>query len=174
MRASSGQEDAMRSRRNSVVLLAVLALIAVGSALLHGGNVKAQTGAAGFIVTGAGPGGGPHVRVFNNNGDGTAVSFFPYASGFGGGVHVAAGDVDGDGIPEIITGAGPGGGPHVRVFDYNPGNGLITPVAGVHGEPAHLGTAAGACAGDQLFAALAVGVARPHVHAAGEARRVDE
>ncbi|MDP3985434.1 MAG: S8 family serine peptidase [bacterium] len=118
------------------------------------------------IITGAGPSGGPHIRVFNMDGsvkaqffafdagfrggvtvasadfdrngkaeivigagknlapwvrvfDGTGKlksEFLAYAPTFTGGVEVTTGDIDGDGIPEIITGAGPGGGPHVRVF----------------------------------------------------------
>lgn len=66
------------------------------------------------IITGAGPGGGPHVRVFRTDGS-EVTSFFPYGLGFRGGVNVASGDFDGDGVDEIITGAGPGGGPHVTV-----------------------------------------------------------
>ncbi|PYR59245.1 MAG: hypothetical protein DMF85_08335 [Acidobacteria bacterium] len=76
------------------------------------------------IVTAPGPGGGPHVRVFN--GAGTPFtsaalpnfvnSFFAYTPGFAGGVFVAAGDVNGDGVPDIITAPGAGGGPDVRVF----------------------------------------------------------
>jgi len=71
-----------------------------------------------YIITGAGPGGGPHVRVFDLSGNPKA-GFFAYDPKFSGGVIVATGDVDGDGIQEIITGAGPGGGPHVRVFDLS-------------------------------------------------------
>jgi Subtilase family/FG-GAP-like repeat len=67
------------------------------------------------IITGAGPGGGPQVRVFDMKGN-LKSEFFAYASGFHGGVSVATGDVDADGTAEIITGAGPGGGPQVRVF----------------------------------------------------------
>ncbi len=70
------------------------------------------------IIVGAGPGGGPQIRAFKF--DGTLMAqFFAYAESFRGGVSVAAADLDGDGIDEIITGAGPGGGPHVRMFDRN-------------------------------------------------------
>lgn len=78
------------------------------------------------IVTGAGPGGGPHVRTFNVDGTSGTGSFFAYPSGFRGGVYVAAGNVDAIPGDEIVTGAGPGGGPHVRVFKEN-----ATEVAGV-------------------------------------------
>jgi hypothetical protein len=42
--------------------------------------------------------------------------YFAYASAFTGGVNVAIGDVNGDGTPDVLTGVGAGGGPHVRVF----------------------------------------------------------
>ena len=83
------------------------------------------------IVTGAGPGGGPHVRVFNFlDGQFTELGgngFFAYDPEFPGGVHVAAADLGGDGVAEIITGAGPGDGPHVRAFSL--AGGVVTEVA---------------------------------------------
>jgi hypothetical protein len=69
------------------------------------------------IVTGAGAGGAPHVRVFDGVTGEELLGFLTYDPGFTGGVNVAAGDVTGDGRADIITGAGPGGGPHVKVFD---------------------------------------------------------
>ncbi len=71
-----------------------------------------------YIMTGAGPGGGPHLRMFRPNGS-PQGGFFAYDQRFSGGVRLASGDVDGDGVVEIITGAGPGGGPHLRIFDAN-------------------------------------------------------
>ncbi len=69
------------------------------------------------IVTTPGTGGGPHVRVFDGQ-DGTPLqSFFAYNPAFFGGVYVAGGDLNGDGVADIITGAGEGGGPHVKAFD---------------------------------------------------------
>jgi phospholipase/lecithinase/hemolysin len=69
------------------------------------------------IMTGAGPGGGPHVKVFDGSTQAELFSFFAYDSAFTGGVNVAVGDVNDDGFADIVTGAGTGGGPHVRVFD---------------------------------------------------------
>jgi len=69
------------------------------------------------IVTGAGTGGGPHVKVFDGRTRQEIASFFAYDPGFRGGVTVATKDLDGDGILDIVTGAGPGGGPHVRVYN---------------------------------------------------------
>lgn len=68
------------------------------------------------IITAPGVGGGPHIRIFNKEGE-VKGQFFAYDKMFRGGVNVACGDVNGDGKNEIVAGAGPGGGPHVRVFD---------------------------------------------------------
>jgi hypothetical protein len=68
------------------------------------------------IITAAGPGGGPQVIVFSGADGSVLRSFFAYDPNFGGGVHVAAGDINGDGKADILTGAGPGGGPQVTVF----------------------------------------------------------
>jgi len=68
------------------------------------------------IITGAGIGGGPHIRIFNEQGE-LKGQFFAYDSKFRGGVNVAVGDINGDSRSEIITGAGVGGGPHVRIFN---------------------------------------------------------
>jgi uncharacterized protein YkwD len=69
------------------------------------------------IVTGTGVGGGPHVKVFDGRTGQLAGEFMAYDPNFRGGVVVAAGDVTGDGRADVVTGTGPGGGPHVKVFD---------------------------------------------------------
>ncbi len=61
------------------------------------------------------PGPAPHVRVFDASGN-PGASFFAYDTRFAGGVTVAIADVSGDSAPELITGAGPGGGPNVHVY----------------------------------------------------------
>ncbi len=68
------------------------------------------------IIVGAGVGGGPVVRIYDHNGNDQGA-FFAYGTNFRGGVQVAVGDIDGNGDMEIITGAGIGGGPHVRIWN---------------------------------------------------------
>ena len=69
------------------------------------------------IIAAAGPGGGPEVRIFNGGNLNVLRSFFAYAEDFSGGVSVASIDFNNDGILDLVTGAGPGGAPHVKVFD---------------------------------------------------------
>ncbi len=70
-----------------------------------------------FVIA-QGQGAVPLVRRYNDHG--TLLSeFYAYNEGFRGGVDLAVGDINGDGIEEVITGAGPGGGPQVRVFSID-------------------------------------------------------
>jgi hypothetical protein len=77
------------------------------------------------IVVGADAGGGPAVEVFSGADGHNIGGFFAYDPSFSGGVRVAAADVNGDGHDDIITGAGPGGGPHVEVFDGTNFNNIL-------------------------------------------------
>jgi len=68
------------------------------------------------IAVGAGIGGGPHIRIFDHNGQLISSGFFAFDSKSRGGVNLALGDVNGDGKKEIIAGQGWGGGPQVKIF----------------------------------------------------------
>ena len=68
------------------------------------------------LITGAGFGGGPHVKAFNYAGA-ELLDFFAYGSSFRGGVKVSAFDFDKDGKTDILTGVGPTGAPHVRIYN---------------------------------------------------------
>src|SRR5439155_5083297 len=80
------------------------------------------------IVTGAGPGGGPHVRAFSGTDGAKLTDYFAFDRDLRGGVTVAVGDVmggvigssGGDGLPDIVCGAGPGGPPLVTVVPNFP------------------------------------------------------
>ena len=69
------------------------------------------------VVAAAGPGGGPRVSIFSGSNGNVLLDFFAYNTSFSGGVFVASGDVTGDGVPDLVTGAGATGGPHVIVWD---------------------------------------------------------
>ncbi len=69
------------------------------------------------IVTGAGPGGGPHIRIWKTDGTTWGGSFFAFDESERGGVQIAVGDVDGDGKDEIVAASGQGSIPRVRIFD---------------------------------------------------------
>lgn len=89
----------------------------VANALAYRGAADQARGSLeALVVTGLGSGSFPQVKVFTANFD-PLKSFFAYAPTFRGSIAVAAGDVTGDGQPEVVTGTGPGGGPHVRIFN---------------------------------------------------------
>jgi len=132
-----------------------------GGASLALGNLDADKALE--LVTGAGPGGGPNVRVFNQSGS-SVYSFFAYDKNFHGGIDVAVGDVDGNGSNEIITGMGSGGIPLVNIFsangtllhswlayDKNFAGGVQVAVADLNGDSkAEIITGPGASSGPQV------------------------
>jgi len=68
------------------------------------------------IITSPGPGIEPEIRVFNDKAQ-LKEKFLAYAPKFKEGVSISVGDTDINGLADIITGAGPGGAPHVRVYN---------------------------------------------------------
>jgi hypothetical protein len=72
-----------------------------------------------LLVTGPDAGNTIKVRLYDASepGGGPELEFPAYNDNFQGGVRVATGDINGDGFPDVISGAGPTGGPHVRTFD---------------------------------------------------------
>lgn len=68
------------------------------------------------IVTGTDNGGGPQVQIFDGEGAWLGT-FFAYDSAFRGGVRLSVGNLSEWPGASIITAAGPGGGPHIRVYN---------------------------------------------------------
>ena len=91
-----------------------------------------------FFAVSTDSGGGPIVRI--NFADGSGFSFFAYDTNFNGGVRTAIGDVNGDGNPDLITAAGPGGGPHVIIWTITAGVPYATVQSGFFAfEPGFIG-----------------------------------
>ena len=68
------------------------------------------------IITAAGPGGSPHVIIYDGNTGAMIRSFLAFEQSFAGGLFIAADDIDGDGIADLAISADVGGGPRVRVL----------------------------------------------------------
>ena len=70
------------------------------------------------VVTGAGAGGGPAVGIFNSLNGSLINMYFAYPTGFMGSIRVAVGYGNNDPYLDILTGAGPGGGPVLSVWSF--------------------------------------------------------
>lgn len=68
------------------------------------------------IITSPGPGLEPEIRIFNDKAQ-LKEKFLAYSPKFKAGVSISVGDINIDGLADIITGAGPSGAPHVRVYN---------------------------------------------------------
>lgn len=71
----------------------------------------------GIIVVAPDNGTAGIVRVYDAESGALKFTFAPYGEGYKGGVRVAVGELNCDGIPDIITAAGPGQAPLVRVVN---------------------------------------------------------
>jgi hypothetical protein len=80
------------------------------------------------IVVAADVGGGPRVKMINGKTGATMADFFVFETTFRGGVRLASGFIGSraangigqpieDGVPDIVAGAGVGGGPRISVLD---------------------------------------------------------
>lgn len=68
------------------------------------------------IITAAGPGGGPHIRIFNVKGE-LLGQFFAFKGNFRGGVNLASADLNNDGSDEIIAVQASGGDSEIKIFN---------------------------------------------------------
>ncbi len=96
--------------------------LAYDEAFKGGGNIAVcDTNNDGVdeIFVGAGAGGGPHVRMFDNLGNFTGFSFFPFHPDFRGGVDVACGDINGDKKDELIISQFGDGQAWVKAYQVN-------------------------------------------------------
>jgi RHS repeat-associated protein len=80
------------------------------------------------LLVGAGKGGGPHVKVFDGQTGAIWANVMAFDPDFRGGVSIAAGDFTGDGVSEFVVGAGPGGGPHVKIYSVATGEPIAGPL----------------------------------------------
>lgn len=71
------------------------------------------------IITAPKEGGGPQVRVFEQDGTPRGIDLWPFHPNSRTGINVATGDVDGDGKDEIAVAQGENGQAWIKVYRYN-------------------------------------------------------
>ena len=113
---------------------------------------------AGIFVTAAAAGSPPVVAVFNASTRQQLFTINAFEASFTGGVNVAVGDVNGDGTPDVITGAGVGGGAAVNVFNGADGTLLKTFTVGDDASRGGVGVAAADFDGDGRVEVVAGGI----------------
>ncbi len=118
--------DADRAVSDHPVLdqLFAYAVSFTGGVYVASGAIQGAGSGGAELITGPGPGSAQPVKIFsdaNSNGTLSEDALFDQLSPYGaftGGVRVAAGDTDNSSFfVEVITVPGPGGGPHVKIFD---------------------------------------------------------
>lgn len=87
-----------------------------------GVNVAAAEFCTPYIITAPGKGGGPHIRIWNQENNSLQGQFLAFHSADRNGVNVAAGDVDGDGHDELIVVPATNNLAAVKVYDVDLGS----------------------------------------------------
>lgn len=114
------------------------------------------------VITGAGFGGGPNIRSFNQFGQ-MVDNFFAFSSTNTSGIYVAAGYVDADAIADIIAGTGFGTPTQVAAFFSTGANPTAIPFVPNFVGGARVGIAMNS-SGKQVFAAAAGPGGAPQVN----------
>lgn len=114
------------------------------------------------VITGAGYGGGPNIRSFNQFGQ-MVDNFFAFSSTITSGIYVAAGYVDADAIADIIAGTGFGTPSQVAAFFSTGSNPTAVPFVPGFVGGARVGVAMNS-SGKQVFAAAAGPGGAPQVN----------
>jgi hypothetical protein len=90
----------------------------LGGVYVAAGDLNGDGKADVITGTGSAPGQSANVRAFSGVNGALLQNFLAYVPGFTGGVRVGyLPDINGDGQGEILTGAGPSGGPQIETFD---------------------------------------------------------
>jgi hypothetical protein len=100
---------------NGNVVSTAYDLIDVNAPQVDGAEPGLPGGPPGAGAIAADAGGGPLVKVFNDDGT-RAATFFAFDPAFAGGVRLATADVNGDHVEDVIVGTGPGAATRVKVF----------------------------------------------------------